>query len=329
MSWLYSQALGEAFLEENSWDGEQCAQLNVMPTPHKFWRNDRTMEFCDLSRFGLTLQLLTESHGEALLTWYLEGFHAKTLAQPGKAQESQAQDQECGKKWHGLLAKYDPVSCLWKTAQCSLLEDLELSLETWPRWGSMRNGACYLRPMLVPTTKGKESGLWATPKTMDKLPPKSPEALLKEATFARPGRSKPANLRDQVSNMKNWPTPKSKEPGMSAKTSGRHYTKSTHLTTQVAIAEGMINPETGKKWPTPTASASKGSSSASLVRKNGKSRVNDRLDHSVMASNGGQLNPTWVEWLMGWLLGWTDLKPLVTDKYHSAQQQHSNYSEND
>jgi site-specific DNA-cytosine methylase len=29
---------------------------------------------------------------------------------------------------------------------------------------------------------------------------------------------------------------------------------------------------------------------------------------------GGSLNPTWVEWLMGWPLGWTDLKPLETDK---------------
>ena len=23
----------------------------------------------------------------------------------------------------------------------------------------------------------------------------------------------------------------------------------------------------------------------------------------------GQLNPPWVEWLMGWPIGWTDLKP--------------------
>ena len=30
---------------------------------------------------------------------------------------------------------------------------------------------------------------------------------------------------------------------------------------------------------------------------------------------GGQLNPTWVEWLMGWPLGWTDLKPLGMDKF--------------
>jgi len=35
-----------------------------------------------------------------------------------------------------------------------------------------------------------------------------------------------------------------------------------------------------------------------------------------------QLNATWVEWLMGWPLGWTDLKPLATDKSHCVQQPH-------
>jgi len=30
---------------------------------------------------------------------------------------------------------------------------------------------------------------------------------------------------------------------------------------------------------------------------------------------GGQLNPTWVEWLMGWPLGWTDLEPLEMDGF--------------
>jgi hypothetical protein len=35
---------------------------------------------------------------------------------------------------------------------------------------------------------------------------------------------------------------------------------------------------------------------------------------------GGSLNPTWVEWLMGWPLGWTDLKPLATGKCQPAPQ---------
>ena len=44
---------------------------------------------------------------------------------------------------------------------------------------------------------------------------------------------------------------------------------------------------------------------------------------------GGQLNPTWVEWLMGWPLGWTDLKPLEMDKSHCVQPQHGEYSQKD
>lgn len=40
---------------------------------------------------------------------------------------------------------------------------------------------------------------------------------------------------------------------------------------------------------------------------------------------GGQLNPTWVEWLMGWPVGWTDLKPLAMDKYRLWLEQHGIY----
>jgi DNA (cytosine-5)-methyltransferase 1 len=38
--------------------------------------------------------------------------------------------------------------------------------------------------------------------------------------------------------------------------------------------------------------------------------------------NGGSLNPTWVEWLMGWPLGWTDLAPLETDRFRQWFDSH-------
>ncbi|MCD0493830.1 hypothetical protein LQD23_16235 [Chromobacterium violaceum] len=78
-----------------------------------------------------------------------------------------------------------------------------------------------------------------------------------------------------------------------------------------------------KLWPTPTACASKGTPPGSLIRKTGASRERDRLDHAVMASDHGQLNPEWVEWLMGWPIGWTGLKPLGMDKFREWQRQHS------
>jgi hypothetical protein len=41
---------------------------------------------------------------------------------------------------------------------------------------------------------------------------------------------------------------------------------------------------------------------------------------------GGQLNPNWVEWLMGWPIGWTDLKPLATDKFQQWLDSHGKRS---
>ena len=37
----------------------------------------------------------------------------------------------------------------------------------------------------------------------------------------------------------------------------------------------------------------------------------DRAVHAVSdGNNNGQLNPTWVEWLMGWPIGWTSMDAI-------------------
>lgn len=77
-------------------------------------------------------------------------------------------------------------------------------------------------------------------------------------------------------------------------------------------------------WPTPTKRDHKDSPGMVAQRKDGKSRL-DTLPRVVFRQEqtkiGGQLNPVWVEWLMGWPLGWTDLRPLAMDK--SRQWLHS------
>jgi hypothetical protein len=168
MSWLYSQALVAAFSEENSWDGEPCAQLNVMPTQHKFWRKDKTMDVLSLSRFGLTCAVLTESRGAELLTWFLADSRARTSAQPERAQGSTANAAGCGQSLLGSFGRYDHDSRGWKTHQHSLLGGLDEFSETWPRWGLMRNGECWEREMWEVHTNGTESGFsHPTPTTRD------------------------------------------------------------------------------------------------------------------------------------------------------------------
>lgn len=293
MSWIFSKAMmqdyaslhflqGQAveYSGANCSDGEPFAQLNVMPTQHKFWRNDKPMEFSNLSRFGLTLRLLTEQDGEALLTSYLAGFHAKTYPQQEKAQELKASEAECGKKWHGLLAKYDPLTHSWKTAQCSLLEDLEQSLQTWPRSGSMRNGACYQRQMLVQTMSAKESGFWPTPTC------------------------------NMVSGGPNHNSPQV--------IAGKHG-----INLHGAVLKAM-------KFPTPQASDNRDRGNLSSPSVQRRKEIGKQISLSQSVSEvSGKLNPTWVEWLMGWPLEWTDLKPLEMGKSPCVQQQHLNCLETD
>jgi hypothetical protein len=79
--------------------------------------------------------------------------------------------------------------------------------------------------------------------------------------------------------------------------------------------------------PTPVASMSKGSSQKALTRKSGRSRERDRLDHYVMARDGGPLNPEYAEWLMGWPIGLTAIEPLETARFQQWLQQHGKSSE--
>ena len=72
-------------------------------------------------------------------------------------------------------------------------------------------------------------------------------------------------------------------------------------------------------WPTPRTKGMCGGTGSWVLLNKNTTVEEARL---MGAGNGGQLNPTWVEWLMGWPVGWTDLKPLAMDKSHCAPQQH-------
>lgn len=72
-----------------------------------------------------------------------------------------------------------------------------------------------------------------------------------------------------------------------------------------------------RMWPTPTAMTNTG---GAALCKWGGSGARAQLRKMVTPQElNGALNPVWVEWLMGWPGGWTDLQPLATDKYRNAQ----------
>jgi len=281
MSWLFSQVLVEEYSAALCLDGEQSALLSGNPTQQAYCAPDKMTVFSRLSRFGMTFKPLTVSHGEDLLTLFLEDSRAKTSQPLEKAQELTENEAECGDRWRGSFTKYDPNMSLWRTHQCSLLGDLEPFSETWPQWGLMRNGECWEQQTLAHPTKETVFGFYVpTPTSSDGT---SGAVIGKNDQFYPTRDGKPRKINQKGNDG--------------------------------AIGLGRLV----LMWPTPRTKGMCGGSGAWQHLKANTTIEEARL---MGAGNGGKLNPTWVEWLMGWPLGWTDLKPLETDKSHCAPQQH-------
>lgn len=77
-----------------------------------------------------------------------------------------------------------------------------------------------------------------------------------------------------------------------------------------------------RNWPAPRTKWVCGGSGALEQLKQATTPEEARV---IRAGDGGQLNPPWVEWLMGWPIEWTALKPLEMVKFLQWQQQHSGF----
>ena len=281
MNSLCSQAQAVESLAGNFSDGEQSVQLSGNNTPQAYCAPDKMTGFSRLSRFGMTYKPLTEDLGEELLMSYLAAFHAKTSQLRGGGLDLMENSQECGEKWQGLLARFDPDSHLWRTVQCSLLEDLNESLQTLPQWGMTVGGELYLLPTLVQNINENEFGLWLTP-TATNISGRSQGAMEHRIKWRESSGRKtvpPGNLAEQIMFSGEIPCVDMKKPTM---------------------------------WGTPKAQDSR-----HALRDRGKGNLGEQVSG---LHNGGKLNPLWTEWLMGWWIGWTDLKPLEMDKYPSVPQ---------
>ena len=183
----------------------------------------------------------------------------------------------------------------------TFLESSRLPPGRWSRiWSvlAITSSCLILRLRLSERGTGDREcfSLRPTPNTMDALPPKSPEALKKEMT-SHPGQKQPCNLRDWVAVQEGkslWPTPTARD--CKGANSLKHLTQpkapgNNHHVRQLANAV--------KLFTTPCAADAQGTHGGDNHR-------------SLRTDVAGQLNPTWVEWIMGFPPGWTDLNASET-----------------
>jgi hypothetical protein len=107
-----------------------------------------------------------------------------------------------------------------------------------------------------------------------------------------------------------WPTPQAHDAKATKRWREDHQ---NDLTAAVFNSHRII-------WPTPTANED------AAGTPNGKMQPMLGNHPEVRGTtpeewSRGSLNPLWVEWLMGWPIGWTKLEPLGTGKSRSATPQ--------
>ena len=240
---------------------------------------------------------------------------------------------QCGQEAHPASHSVQPGTGKEKTissdisGRCSLISSasaaLQLSLENRLRqqlewggstiykkiWKQKVTPAQWSYSQLaasVPRTKEIDSSMsqkgWATPNTMDHMALRSDEALLRQETTIRKGRTFPNNLREQVDPRSQeiyatgkipaaWPTPSAtcRETSLETMKKRKEFRKRNanqntvpmYLPDAVQVmhskeyAEAMgYKDEERAAWPTPTTRDYKdtGDLSKSMIRKDGKSR---------------------------------------------------------
>jgi hypothetical protein len=208
------------------------------------------------------------------------------------------QENDKAKTTHGIYgpsvsepyAFYDPDTHCLRMCEGTLVSGFPECSQTLPVSGSMQSGKLYQQLRLVHHTKGTGFSLWPTPTTQESEHPQA-EWNDKGRRVAKNGTTHSMNLADAVQM---WPTPQvddSKNVNPSPKR-------------RMTLAKAV------QQWPTPQANSWGATGHRDQLQKQVDNGTITQEEKSAMsAGNGGKLNPQWVEWLMGFPLGWTDLEP--------------------
>ena len=185
-----------------------------------------------------------------------------------------------GQKCTALLAKYDQDMRLLKTYQCSFIEELNEYSATLPKSGTIVNGKLSEQTKWELGIEERGYGLWLTPGTVQIEPTKKRRAKRIKFRKSIGRKDLPGSLAEQVAVKKFHP----------------------------------------KMFPTPTVADTFTDKLKSSQQKEG-SMHSVNLSQAVHMKNmfptksqqgTGTLNPMWVEWLMGYPIGWTDLQDSET-----------------
>ena len=225
---------------------------------------------------------------------------AKTSASPEKARGFMGSAAGSGGSSTESFASFDPDSLSWRTSQLSVLGDSPEFSGRWPRSGTMLGGIAYPLKPSAPLTAVTGSS-WSR----GEYP--TPTAVRYGMNRGGGAGANTGPVRESLDTWaRQWAT-----PTVSAATGGQR-SRGGKRKSELLLGGQAIK---ATNWPTPRATAGTSLTDAT---------VRDGRHDLTTCTHGGDcrpaLSPRFVEWLMGFPIGHTDLGHLETRSFRKSRK---------
>jgi hypothetical protein len=237
-------------------------------------------------------------------------FLVRTSAQQEKAQALEASEAASTARSCEQLTLFDLPGCSSKTVPSSEPEAGTSSSPTWWREdipGETDSLPRLMSERLISAIGGGASGAWPTP-SANEFHTKDAEALIARRerckATAKNGNGFGLTLGNAITLAAagKWPTPVASD-------------WRSGLTSEATASKNSRPLREKVMWRTPSAHVIDPKSS--VVKLTGRKPSDPQV--GLADQVGGQLNPAWVEWLMGWPIGHTESKHWATAKSRSKR----------
>jgi hypothetical protein len=332
MSWLYLPVQVVDYLEADCSDGERSATSRKTRTAKKSCKRGSKTAISTTRPSGTTRERSTGVLG--LDSWM-------SSLRDSRANHSAERESNSASKTSAISGRIPFASLersgrngsFWKMFQGSFVSIIsDEYLQTWPRAGLMRDGIVFLHQPSARLTRETGFGLLPTPTDVSK----------------GGGSSRSGNRIDEIPTLQGmarrgkWPTPRANDaekrgnfdamnkrnglagavriwptPTVGDSRSARNTTANRKTIPPSGIHSGDTLVDAVTKFPTPTVNDSKNNGGPSQQR-----RAERGFSSTLNQEIGGRLNPRWVEWLMGFLISWTNLEPLPKERWNDWLEKH-------
>ena len=308
MAWLYvpgledlSEELNQSFLDQ-----EPFAMSKGKPIQLRSWRLRWKRDHFLKHLSGLMCEPSMANRGVARFLSSLEDSHVNPIQKRGNNWPIRIHEI-CGRTLPAPLARLDHTSSSWKTSQMSLSGHYPHFSKTFPKWGMMRRGVLWQLPKLAHPTNDPVGSYLPTPTTQanmlcDSMSHSKAHRNLNQLIWPTPTVNHIRNHNEPVKNyekrVQDWKEGKTKgKPGISLGVAVRKFATPT-----VTDAANMPMRKVAKE------SLAKGNWRGIDLRTSAQ-----LIPSKIPFQNTGKLNPQWVEWLMGWPIGFTECEHVGTE----------------